>query len=221
MLVVRAPEPAQPELAGLPAVRGAQSVHHKGRRPAGPRYEPEQPETVLRKGARADPPAIGSLPWRVLSRDREKAPALAPDHRALVECADDLRRLRVDQARGIQALVRECLSRQLLASRWPSPALATWRRSSVLRPASRVPLATARSISRSSACMPACRERVSVAANLMRSSNPQAVATGRFPTLDLERCAPPAARRLPATAGRTPQRCTGITSQRCPTPNRT
>ena len=64
---------------------------------------------VLQERARADPLAIGALRGRVLGRDREKAPAPAPDHRARIERPDDLRRLRVDQARGIQLLVREVL----------------------------------------------------------------------------------------------------------------
>ena len=42
----------------------------------------------------------------VLGRDREKAPAPAPDHRALNERADDLQRLGVDEACGVDLLVR-------------------------------------------------------------------------------------------------------------------
>ena len=155
---------------GLAAERGAQAIHDQERWAAPPRHEPQRPETVLRKRAWPDPLAIGALPRRVLGRDRQKAATPAPDHRALVERADDLRRLGVDQARGIELLVRVVLvSPAVLASRWPSPALVTCRRSSVLspRPASRVPLATARSISRSSSCMSAWSERASVAASFM------------------------------------------------------
>ena len=61
---------------------------------------------VLREGARADPPAVGSLPRRVVGRDRQEAPTLAPDQRALIERADDLRRLGVDQAGRVKLLVR-------------------------------------------------------------------------------------------------------------------
>src|SRR5688500_13417898 len=61
---------------------------------------------MLRESARADSLAIGSLLRRVLGRDREKASAPAPDQRALVESADDLRRLGVDQARRVELLVR-------------------------------------------------------------------------------------------------------------------
>jgi hypothetical protein len=52
----------------------------------------------------------------------------------------------------------------------PEPALVIWRLSSVLRlrPASRVPLLTARSMSRSSACMSARSERVVAAASFIR-----------------------------------------------------
>jgi hypothetical protein len=46
------------------------------------------------------------LPRRVLGRDSEKASTLAPDHRAVVECADDLRRFGVHQACRIEPLVR-------------------------------------------------------------------------------------------------------------------
>jgi hypothetical protein len=60
---------------------------------------------MLRKRARADPLAAGALPRRVLGRDREKAAAPAPDHCALIEPADDLRRPAVDQARGVELLV--------------------------------------------------------------------------------------------------------------------
>ena len=90
-------------------------------------HEPQRPEAVLRERARADPLAVGSLPRRVLSRDRKKAPAPTPDHRALVERADDLRCLGVDQARGVELLVRgsACRARRLRAAgrarRW-SPA---------------------------------------------------------------------------------------------------
>ena len=63
-------------------------------------------------------------------------------------------------------------SRQLLASRWPSPALVTCRRPSVFspRPAWRVPLLTARSMSRTSACRSAWSDRVIVVARSRASS---------------------------------------------------
>jgi hypothetical protein len=61
---------------------------------------------MLAKRARADSLAIGSLLRRVRGRDRQKAPTLAPDQRTLVERADDLRRLGVDQTRGVETLVR-------------------------------------------------------------------------------------------------------------------
>jgi hypothetical protein len=61
---------------------------------------------VLREGARTDSAAIGALPGCVLGRDREKAPTPAPDHRALIKRPDDLRRLRVHQARAVELPVR-------------------------------------------------------------------------------------------------------------------
>jgi hypothetical protein len=73
------------------------------------RHEPERSETVLREGARADSPAVGALPRRVLGRDREEASSLAPNDRTLVERSDDLRRFGVDQARGVELLVRAVL----------------------------------------------------------------------------------------------------------------
>ena len=161
-----------PEASQLPALateRSSQAIDDQERRSALPRHEPEWAETVLREGARADPPAIGALPRRVLGRDREKAPAPAPDHRALVECADDLRRLGVDQARGIELLVRVMLVAPAVGEPLAEPGAPTCRRSSVLspRPASRVPVVTARSMLRSSACMSACRERARAATNFM------------------------------------------------------
>ena len=64
---------------------------------------------MLRKGARTDPPAVGSAPRRVFGRDRKEAPTLAPDHRTLVERANDLRRFGVDQTRRIELPVRVVL----------------------------------------------------------------------------------------------------------------
>jgi hypothetical protein len=64
---------------------------------------------VFRKVTRADPLAVGPFSRRVLGRDRKKAAALASDQRALVKRPDDLRRLGVDQARGVELLVRVVL----------------------------------------------------------------------------------------------------------------
>jgi hypothetical protein len=113
--------PEAPQLPGLPAERGAQAVHHKQRGPALPRHEPKQPEAVLREGARADPPAVGSLPRCVLGRDREKAPAPAPDHSTVIKGADDLRRFGVDQARGVELLVRVVLVAPAVGELLPEP----------------------------------------------------------------------------------------------------
>jgi len=90
------------QLAGLTAERSPEPIHDQKRWAAWPRHEPQRSETVLREGARADPPAVGALPRRVLGRNREKAPTLAPNDRALVERANDLRCLRVDEARCVQ-----------------------------------------------------------------------------------------------------------------------
>jgi hypothetical protein len=105
---IRCP-PQASQLTGRAAERGAQLVHHQERRSGWSRHEPERPETVLGEGARADAPAVDSLPWCVLGRDRENAAALAPDHRALVEGTDDLWRLGVDQACSVQLIVRKVL----------------------------------------------------------------------------------------------------------------
>jgi hypothetical protein len=64
---------------------------------------------VLREGARPDPLAVGSFLRCVLGRDREKAAAPTPDHRAFVESTDDLRGLGIDQARGVELPVRVVL----------------------------------------------------------------------------------------------------------------
>jgi hypothetical protein len=98
------PEP--PELPGLAVERGTQAIHHQKRRSAWSRHESEWSKPVLREGARADPLTIGALPRCVLGRDRQKAPAVAADHGALVERPYDLRRLRVNQARSVELLVR-------------------------------------------------------------------------------------------------------------------
>jgi hypothetical protein len=89
-----APEATQ--LAGLAAELGAETVDDQERWPTGSRDQAKRPEAMLGEVARANTPAIGALPRRVLGRDRQKAPAPAADHRALVERADDLRRLGVD-----------------------------------------------------------------------------------------------------------------------------
>jgi hypothetical protein len=98
------PEAAQ--LAGLAADRAPKPIHDQQRRPTPSRHKPEWPEAMLGERARADPLAVRALSGRVLGRDREEAPALAPDQRTLVKRADDLRRLGVDQARGVELPVR-------------------------------------------------------------------------------------------------------------------
>ena len=60
-------------------------------------------------------------PRRVLCRDRKKAPAPGPDHRALVERADDLRRFGIDQARRIELLVRVVLVPPAVGEPLPEP----------------------------------------------------------------------------------------------------
>jgi len=164
----RAPEPAQ--LRVLATQRSAGPVHHQERRAAWPRHKPEQPEPMLREGARADPPAVGSLPRRVLGRDRKKASSFAPDQRAFVERADDLRRLGIDQARGVELLVRVVPVPPAVGEPLAEPGARNRAADSVLRrrPASRVPVAMARSMSRSSARKSACREWATVEANFMR-----------------------------------------------------
>ena len=102
-----APEASQ--LPGLPAERGAQAIHDQERRPALPRHEPSGPKRcsgkVLGLIRLPSVPFLGAFSVGIA----RKRPRLAPDHRALVERADDLRRLGVDQARGVELLVRVVL----------------------------------------------------------------------------------------------------------------
>jgi hypothetical protein len=63
---------------------------------------PNRSQKTLRLIRLPSVPFLGAF----LIRDREKAPTPAPDHRALIKRPDDLRRLRVHQARAVELPVR-------------------------------------------------------------------------------------------------------------------
>jgi hypothetical protein len=91
--------------------------------PALPRHEPEQPEAMLRKRARAlirlpSVPFLGAFSVGI-TRKRPRLLRITP---ALVERADNLRGLGVDQARPIELPVRVVIVAPAIGESLPEPS---------------------------------------------------------------------------------------------------